>query len=130
MLTPSLSAASAGPGCGGITPCITDKHANNGRNSRRKGCLVWCVRVRRIGASNTNPTANHVVSPIVSAKAIRQSWMRDGPKTSMNRRASTSAPPDSASKRPSIVPSATMAVTPPSAEPTPSENDFTTPSIE
>ena len=57
-------------------------------------------------------------------------WMCFGPKKRAKRLASTSAPPDSASSLPSMVPSPMTVAIPPSVAPSPSENDFTTPDIE
>ena len=128
MLALSASTATTGPGCGGMTPCMTDRHASSGSANLRKGWRVSWVRVSRMGSSRTRPTANQVVRPIANASAIMHHWMRLGPKIRAIREASTSAPPDSAKSFPSMVPKAMTPAVPASVAPRPSPKDFITPS--
>ena len=121
----NFAIAATGPGCGGITPCITERHDNSGIVSMRKGVFVSAVSVSKIGSSNTNPTANQVGNPTAIASAMMHQITRFGPKNAANRFAKTTAPPDSTSSFPSIVPSPSTVAIPPSDLPSPAPNAST-----
>ena len=120
VFAPNAAMAATGPGCGGISPCITDKKDNNGIASSKNGRLVSLESVIKTGSNNSSPTANHVTKPTDTARAATHQPTRCGPKKALNRSANTCAAPDSANSFPNIAPNAITAAIPPMVAPSPS----------
>ena len=75
------SMAMTGPGCGGMSPCMTERNESIGSTSRRNGLPVSFAKVMTIGRMSRRPTANQVVMPTQSASRIMQRPIRSGPST-------------------------------------------------
>ncbi len=122
----SRSIAASGPGCGGTSACEADKPATSGSPRSSSGSFSRRASVNTIGASRTRPTLKKTGRPTTNATKVRTQCTCRTPNRPISRSATTSAPPDSASILPRIVPSPMTTAMNPRVLPTPSWNARTT----
>ena len=112
--------ASIAAGCGGTSPCTTERPASMGRPTRTSEVPVRRATVNAIGISSTKPTSKKAGKPTIAPPS---SW----PRARASRRKADQGvaqwslpPPDSAIILPSIVPRATTMAMWPRVPPRPS----------
>lgn len=118
---PTASIATSGPGCGGISPCMTDSPASAGMPIRISEKLPRLATSSTTGISSTMPTSKKIGSPTIPAISTIAQGIAF--RLALARIVSTiwSAPPESASSRPRTAPSAISTPVPATVVPRPAE---------
>lgn len=122
-VTPRLasraSIATSGPGCGGMSPCITESPASAGIPIRIREKLPRLATSSTTGIISTIPTSKKSGRPMIEAMRTIAHGM--APRLAFARMVSTiwSAPPESASSLPRMAPSAMSTPTLATVEPRP-----------
>ncbi len=120
-----LSIATSGPGCGGTSPCRTERPASAGIPIRSNPTSVRRATSSTIGTSSTTPISKNSGSPTSAATPAIAHGSAE-PETPLTIRWTIpSAPPDSVSSAPIIEPSAISTPTLPTVLPSPVVNDVT-----
>ncbi len=118
----SALTAMSGPGCGGTRPCMTDRPASAGIPTRMIDWLDRRAISTITGINRTTPTSKNSGSPTIIAISVMAQGSRRSPAQPRMVRTTWSAPPESASSLPSMVPSPTRMPTLASVLPKPASN--------
>ncbi len=74
MSAPNAPIASSGPGCGGTSPCTTDRPASSGRPILTSDTPVRRATMNTSGATSTKPISKKSGMPTRKAAIIMAQW--------------------------------------------------------
>src|SRR5699024_8492547 len=100
----SIDADARGPGVGGIIPCDTSNPANKGMEKYNKDLFVLLVKLYKIGTKITKATSKKMGIDIISPAIPSAHPLFLIPNVLIKDNARRSAPPETRSTSPNIVP--------------------------